>query len=188
MPKSSGLTPQEKYDAQFATTLRLFMDGHPDTGEKTTQKALADYLDVRPQTVSYYCTGESLPNCEQLLRIANFFNVTTDFLMTGRRVENKPVREWLGLSENTVQNMRLIKEGYFEDEPYMLPMLDCLLGAKDFYLTMGEVLKWYHAREHVTDVEKEFCEWKAAQAMQDFLLDFLSRDVLSIYTTMRRYD
>ena len=109
MAKASG-TPQEQYDALFATTLREFMDCHPNTGAKTTQKALADHLGVRPQTVAYYCNGQSLPNCEQLLEIAQFFGVTTDFLMTGRRTENKPVRDMLGLSENTVQNMKLVKD------------------------------------------------------------------------------
>ena len=54
MAKASG-TPQEQYDALFATTLRAFMDCHPATGVKTTQKALAEYLEVRPQTVAYYC-------------------------------------------------------------------------------------------------------------------------------------
>lgn len=175
----------DKYNARFAVTLRDFMEQHPDTGEKTTQKALADYLGVRPQTVSYYCTGESLPNCEQLLRIADFFGVTCDFLMTGRRTENKPVREMLGLSENTVQALKLVKEGYFEDTPHILAALDCLLGNKDFYRAMEQALKWHSTRENVTDAEKEFCEWKAARFMESFLLEFFAQNIVAVYDELR---
>ena len=107
MSKSSGTTV-DKYNALFATTLRDFMMKSPKTHTPVTQKELAAYLGVRPQTVSLYCTGESLPNCEQLLRIADFFGVTADYMMTGRKPENRPVREMLGLSETTVQNLRLV--------------------------------------------------------------------------------
>ena len=85
--------------------------------------------------------------------------------MTGRRIENKPVRELLGLSENTVQSMKLVKEGYFEDSPYMLAALDTLLGNKDFYLSMEQAANWYGKKEQAPDDMKEFCEWKAAQYM-----------------------
>jgi transcriptional regulator with XRE-family HTH domain len=162
------------------------MEAHPDTGERTTQKALADYLDVRPQTVSYYCTGESLPNCEQLLKIADYFRVTTDFLMTGRRLENKPVRELLGLSENTVQNMKLVKDGYFEESPYMLAALDGLLGDKDFYKTLENALSWYQKKQDTNDDYQEFCEWKIVQYLQRYLFDFFFHDIQTIYEQQTR--
>ena len=177
--------PIDKYNALLATTLREFMDRHPDTGERTTQAALAAFLGVRPQTVSLYCTGESLPNSEQLLKIAEFFGVTADFLLTGRRLENKPVRDLLGLSENTVQNMKLVKEGYFEDSPYMLAALDCLLGDKDFYLAIERAITCYRQSENVPDERAEFYEWKAAQFMESFLLDFFRRNLTSIYEQRR---
>lgn len=185
MAKTSNASP-DKYNALFATSLRNFMEAHPDTGEKTTQKALADYLGVRPQTVSYYCTGESLPNCEQLLSIADFFGVTCDFLMTERRTENKPVRELLGLSENTVQNMKLVKEGYFEDSPYMLAMLDGLLGDKDFYLALGKVVANYLLKENASPNMSEYYQWKATQYMESYLLGFLSKNLKAIYESQRR--
>ena len=185
MAKTRKPSPDEKYDALFATTLRGFMERHPDTGEKTTQKALAEHLGVQPQTVSYYCTGESLPNCEQLLRIAEYFKVTADFMITGRRVENKPVRELLGFSENTVQNLKLIKEGYFEDCPQMLAALDCLLESKDFYLAIEKALAWYGKKRGAPDDIQEFCEWKAARFMESFLLEFFARDLQASHDQMR---
>lgn len=189
MAKASGKTAFDRYDGQFASALRAFMERHPDTGKQTTQKELANYLGVRPQTVSLYCTGESLPDCERLLQIAEYFNVTTDFLMTGRRVENKPVREILGLSESTVQNMKLVRDGYFEDTPEMLPMLDSLLGDKDFYLALENAGRWFQRKASVDDGEyQEYCEWKAAQYMQSYLMAFMQGNFPAIYAQKRGQD
>lgn len=180
-------TPLDRYNSHFASTLRMFMAHHPDTGASTTQKALATFLDVRPQTVSLYCTGESLPNCEQLLRIAEYFNVTTDFLMTGKRIENAPIRDMLGLSERTVQNLKLIKDGYFEDTPTMLAMLDCLLGDKDFYSSLEKAAQALESKSDAdADEYRQFCEWKASDALQTYFLEFFSRDLLSVYSQNKK--
>lgn len=186
MANTSGIY-SERYNGQFASTLRTFMEHHPDTGIRTTQKQLADFLQVRPQTVSLYAIGESLPNCEQLMKIAEYFNVTADFMMTGRRTENKPVRDMLGLSENTVQNMKLVKEGYFEDAPYMLPLLDYVLGDKDFYLALERAAESSMKRTQVgAETEyAEFYEWKAGQALQEYFMNALRQNVQSIYNQRR---
>ena len=187
MAKSSE-TSIDKYNALFATTLRNFMAKSPKTGKPVTQKELAAHLSVRPQTVSLYCTGESLPNCEQLLKIAEYFGVTADYMITGKMPENKPVRELLGLSETTVQNLRLIKDGYFEDSPLMLPMLDCLLNSKDFYLTFAEAAQIQQQGIEAEPKLKEFYEWKATQKLNDFFLHFLSYDLQAIYKERKRGD
>ena len=189
MPKTSKGSPLERYDAHFASTLREFMDCNPNTGKRTTQQDLAKYLGVRPQTVSLYCTGESLPNCDTLLKIAEYYGVSCDFLMIGKRPENIPVREMLGLSENTVQNMKLVKDGYFEDTPEMLAMLDSLLGDKDFYLSIENAVRWYKAKETAPDDSaQEFCEWKATRYMQDYLLEALRRNLTAIYNEQQERD
>jgi transcriptional regulator with XRE-family HTH domain len=168
--------PHDKYNALFATSLRDFMECHPDTHEKTTQKALADYLGVRPQTVSCYCTGESLPNCEQLLRIAEFFGVTCDFLMTGRRTENKPVRELLGLSENTIHIMKETKEGYYDiHTPMIMAILDGLLGEPDFYLALEKAAVYEGLKEkNALEDYVQFLEWKQSEYVHSFMMEFFS--------------
>lgn len=182
MAKASG-TAIEKYNARLASTLRELMMKSPKTGEPVTQKELAEHLGVRPQTVSLYCTGESLPNSDQLLAMGDYFGVTADFLITGRKVENKPVRDMLGLSERTVECLKLVKDGYFEDTPYMLAMLDTLLGEKDFYSTLEKAAELLNSRDNVdADELKQFYEWKAHNAMQDFFVDFFSRNLQAIYS------
>ena len=184
----SNTINMDKYNARFASTLREFMVKSPKTGVTVTQKDLAAYLGVRPQTVSLYCTGESLPNCEQLMKIADYFGVTADYMATGRMPENKPVRDMLGLSETTVQNLRLVNDGYFEDSPYMLPLLDCLLSDKDFYITLERAAYWQQNGAEQEEDKQEFFTWKATQVLNDYFLHFLSKDLKAIYDERKQGD
>lgn len=177
MPKSEkGLSPLEKYEQHFAATLRALMENNG-----TTQKELADFVGVRPQTLSLYCTGETQPNCDKLLKIAEYFHVTADYILTGTVIENIPVYKMLGFSESTVQNIQLVKQGYFEDTPAMLAMLDCLLSDKDFYTALEMAAHWHDEKQGAADEYQEYCEWKAAHYMQGYLLDFFKRDFAAIY-------
>ena len=165
----------DRYNACFASTLRLLMSQNG-----TTQKELAKFVGIRPQSLAQYCSGETTPNGEKLLKIAEYYNVTTDYLLTGVVVEDIPVREMLGLSEQTVENMRLVKDGYFEDTPLMLSMLDRLLGDKDFYIALEKAATYYGmAKQHTDggeqDERTQFYEWKAEQYMQGYLLEFFSK-------------
>jgi DNA-binding XRE family transcriptional regulator len=173
------------------------MASHPDTGEKTTQAALAAHLKLRPQTVAYYVNGESLPNCEQLQKIADYFHVTCDFLMTGRRLENKPVCDMLGLSDDTVQKMKLLNDGYDGYEgsdglnyaPLMLAVLDVMLGDRDFYGALLRAAE-YEGKKHegLDDDYLQFLEWKSAGFLQVFLLEFFSHNLASMHERLKGYD
>ena len=78
--------------------------------------------------------------------------------------------------------MKLVKDGYFEDTPSMLAMLDCLLGDKDFYLTLERTAKALESKEEVDSSDlKEFYEWKASSDLQAYFLEFFRRDLLSMY-------
>ena len=45
------------------------------------QKELAAHLSVSDNIVSYFVKGARVPNTEQIIKIANFFNVPTDYLL-----------------------------------------------------------------------------------------------------------
>lgn len=160
----------DRYDAHFASTLRMLMERNG-----TTQKQLAEFVKIRPQTLAQYCSGETQPNGDKLLKIAEYYGVTVDYLLTGTVIENIPVYEMLGFSPNTVANLKLVKDGYFEDTPAMLSMLDSLLAEKDFYKALEMAAYWTEEKQGATEEYAEYCEWKAAKAMQDFLLDFFRR-------------
>ena len=183
MAKTSKESTTDPYNSRFAATLRDLMEK-----KGVTQKELAKAVDVRPQTISLYCTGETQPNVDKLQKIAEYFEVTADYMITGRITVNIPVYEMLGLSQETVENMKLVKEGYFEDSPYMLPLLDRLLRDKDFYTALEKAAAFYgHKRQlmHASDEEDEyfyseqmeFYDWKAVKYMEDYLLDFMQADM-----------
>ena len=170
-PQKYCYSVSDRYTAHFAATLRALMEKNG-----TTQKELAAFVGIRPQSLAQYCSGETQPNGDKLLKIAEYFGVTVDFLLTGTIIENIPVYEMLGLSQNTVENLKLIKDGYFEDSPFMLPMLNMMLGDKDFYGALEHAAYWLQGgKEDVAD-RLDYYEFKAMQILQSYFLEFLSRD------------
>lgn len=49
--------------------------------QKITQNALAKNLGVTRQAISQYCDGSSTPNADKLLKLAQYFNVSADYLI-----------------------------------------------------------------------------------------------------------
>lgn len=66
----------EKYNAPFPTALRRLMD---ERGE--TQENIAKAAEKTRQTVSQYVNGISEPGYETLVKIADYFDVSIDFLL-----------------------------------------------------------------------------------------------------------
>ena len=46
------------------------------------QKELAAFLDIKDNIVSYWCKGERVPNVEQIIKIAEFFNISSDYFLS----------------------------------------------------------------------------------------------------------
>lgn len=74
---------EKKRKYRLLETLRRLMDKHPLTGEKTTQKELAKHIGIRPQTVSLYIGGGTVPTAKNCLAIADYFGVSADYLLIG---------------------------------------------------------------------------------------------------------
>ena len=69
---------------QFPQMLQKLMECHPTHHRRITQKELAEHVGVRPQTVSLYLKGETAPSPKILLKMADYFCVSTDYLLTGQ--------------------------------------------------------------------------------------------------------
>lgn len=68
------------------------------------QKELAQELEVTANTVSYFCTGSRTPNLEQLIKISEFLDVSTDYLL-GRTTDPNifpAATDDLGLSSDAI--------------------------------------------------------------------------------------
>ncbi|MBQ8692387.1 MAG: helix-turn-helix transcriptional regulator [Synergistaceae bacterium] len=151
-----------------------------------TQTTLAKIIDVKPNTVATYCAGKSYPEFRTLIKIAEFFDVSLDYLVTGERVENQTAREALGLSESAVENLggRGIEINF---------SCDVLLSDKDFYSEFSRAMNalafyksFFEAKgKEFEDVKKRFnlsnldllknAVLEPAQIMRDYFIKFFAK-------------
>jgi len=79
-----------------------------------TQQQLAEKLGIKNQTVSCYESGEREPSYEIILKLADYFNVSVDYLL-GRTDVKTPnidmiaIHKQTGLSEEAIKTL---KENY----------------------------------------------------------------------------
>ena len=182
---------QEKSrEYNFAAILTDMMRAHPVTGESTTQRVLAEALGTRPQTVSLYCNGETQPNAEMLLRIAKFFNISADRLLTGVSAENAELHTELGLSEDAAnllkRNCVIDKNG----DNIIIPIINNLLGDSSFYNFLEEL---HYKAEKIKELqamspEKReqthpnvdmmgYCKWDFLTFVQEYVIEQINKNV-----------
>ena len=57
--------------------------------KQLTQLKVAMDLSISREALSYYESGKRSPDIDMLLRLSNYFNVSIDYLITGRNFEDK---------------------------------------------------------------------------------------------------
>lgn len=127
---------KNRYLDIFPTTLRGLLEHHPKDGHSTTYKALGEGVGVRQQTISQYASGQTQPTADVVLKIAKFFGVSVDYLLTGVSSYNKNYSDELGLSDTSVEFLRRAKNMHLQNDlerVHTMPYLDELLSDKDFY-------------------------------------------------------
>ena len=123
---------------EFASRLRDLLH-QPDMN----QSKLADHIGVTRQAISAWSLGISLPDIEKFGLIADFFGVSTEFLL-GRTDVSKPdatkqaLAEYLCLSEAAIDEIKRLQSMHLEQNM-----------ENDFKLTVKEP-------EPLTEV---FSEW-----------------------------
>ena len=135
MVKQSEQNTKRYFDV-FPTTLRGLLESHPKDGHSTTYKALGEAVGVRQQTISQYASGQTQPTSDIVLKMAKFFGVSVDYLLTGVSSYNKEYCEELGLSESAIEYLKRARQMYPQVDPERvrtMPYLDELLSDKDFY-------------------------------------------------------
>ena len=65
--------------------------------QNMSQKELAVRMGIRPSTVGMYEQGRREPDCEGLVKLAEIFDVSTDFLLTGAAAEKKDLEALRGI-------------------------------------------------------------------------------------------
>lgn len=182
-----------QFYSTFAETMRDIMAVHPHTGEKTTQKALAEAIGIRPQTISLYMDGSTKPTADNLFKIAQFFDVSVDYLLTGVSAENAELHKQLGLSEGAVS---LIKRAHQTDQAgaysKVVPMLDDLLSNVDFFIFLEDLSHKIENLERLSQLPLEerqnvipglnvqgYWEWDLINYVQGFIEKQLAKRGIS---------
>lgn len=76
------------------------------------QKELAQVLNVTSQTISGWEINRTAPDYETLVKIANYFGVSTDYLLNNQKEASEYENE---LHEKEALKKALIKSGYMKD-------------------------------------------------------------------------
>lgn len=185
----------DRYNDVFPTTLRGLLESHPEDGHKTTYKDLGEAVGVRQQTISQYAAGQTQPTADVVLRIAQFFGVSVDYMLTGVSAQNQSLHEELGLSEEAISHLKRARDMYPQVDPdrtRTMPLLDELLSDKDFYEFL-DGLHYYieklggddpapdEMKEHFKglDIENYFV-WQIQTYVQEFIRKELVKQGLEI--------
>lgn len=112
MTKSS-----EKYD-YYSTFPQNFRDLMSE--RKTTQRKMAEICSVKPQSISQWANGETRPDILSLKKIAEHFQVSTDYLLGLTNVQTPDIATkelclTLGLSEDSINLLLKNTPLYFEE-------------------------------------------------------------------------
>lgn len=142
----------------FPTRLRSLM-----RERGTTQKKLADAVGVRPQTISLYATGQSYPDVNGIRKIAEYFEVSADWLLglaetpTTNPYQRAAV-DSLGLSYEAIRYLLVLNE-IENDEPQQpatvarLTLLSYLLGSPLFDIMLTECCGYINRKHMESDDE-----------------------------------
>lgn len=119
------------------------------------QKELAKHLGISDNIISYYVSGTRKPNIEQLIKIANFFSCTVDYLVglaevptTDRDLEF--VCDYTGLYNEAIDELQKLKDeeelmvtlNYLIESGFV-PNICTMLNA--FYIKLQELEKKYNS-------------------------------------------
>lgn len=97
--------------------------------KKLTQIRLSIDVEVSQELISQYELGKSKPNVDNLIKLANYFNCSTDYLL--ERTDIPQMSKSLN-KKNDIHNIILDKYNTLSDEnqKHLLSYLDYLLNQK----------------------------------------------------------
>ena len=153
---------QDKYNDPFPTNLRTLLDER-----KSTITALARELGITRQAVSQYADGTGQPNADKLKRIADYFNVSTDWLL-GRAggvksldADVSAVGQYTGLSEADIKFLHSINE-----QDKQMETISAFISHWAFLSIVDRVLELKDAK-----IELEFERWGGPEHKAEVTVD-----------------
>lgn len=174
------------FNKAFPATMRKLMD---ERG--TTQNELADYLLKTRQSISYYCDGSSAPDWETIVKIADFFDISTDYLLGRTKDPNRNpcAADELGLSANVVKLLRHCNSGDTLNDA--IKGLNLLLDGVDGLSFLIDVKSIYEISEsirlgtHVSIFDDKVEDWlltdKVSELTDRIVAEELEKELIDKY-------
>lgn len=79
--------------------------------KSVTQQQMANDFKVRREVIAKWETGVQDFKTENIIKIADYFGVTCDFLLTGHKAENVDIHKELGLSDEAITALTQMNHG-----------------------------------------------------------------------------
>lgn len=160
MPRKK-LNYTDNYYKPFPTRLRRLMRGDAGKINRTvSQQELADYLGLKArQSVSAYCDGSGQPSWENIAKIAEYFSVSTDWLLGVTNIESverniQVAASTLGISGKAAENLARISTETEDDNIFISLKKSAAHDALNRILESEDVLWVTEATDHLLDIEK----------------------------------
>ena len=101
----------------FSYRFCVLMDSHQP---KLTQEEMGKILGVSKSSIGFYRDGTNQPNYSILIKIANYFHCSTDYLLgvseyRGLEPQLKMICDYIGLPEHTIKELRSVFADPYED-------------------------------------------------------------------------
>lgn len=146
MPRQKELTYTE--NKPFSKRLRELM-----TDENKTQTELAAFVGCTRQAISLYATGQSTPDIDILLKIAQYFHVSTDYLLGLTDVKTpdidiRAICEKTGLSEEAIQNIFDARNNEPRNKFKRMPVLNSILETWSFFSLLSKIAQFIIANDY----------------------------------------
>ena len=153
MPRQRKSNPDGFFDI-FPTRLReLVHQNH------VTQQTVATAVGKSRQTISYYQDGTVSPDWKTIVNLADFFGVSTDYLLglsdvSSSSIEVQAVCDFTGLSEKSIIYLhRLENNLIYPPHSERLSILDYLLSMREFDDFLTQIEKYVSLRSEKTNSE-----------------------------------
>lgn len=122
------------------------------------QKELAKELEIKDNVVSYWCSGKRTPNTEQIIEIADFLNVSADYLLglSDAATPDKDLQfvcDYTGFNEQAINSLNKRKNYNFSEE-YMNFISEFIIKSSDnweFYSTFCNLYETYPETQKIDE-------------------------------------
>lgn len=110
--------------------------------KQVTQDELADYMKIPRSTIAKWENGAQDLKSEAIVRLARYFNCSTDYILLGASAETHEIYSTTGLVDKAVAELNKYKDIedmlYDKNEPGPLGLLNEILSEEEFFTLLYE--------------------------------------------------